>query len=219
MGIVKYSQKEHIKSMKILAISDTVIEGLYSGGVTQRFAGTELVISCGDLPYAYPEYLLSMLNAALFYVRGNHDVSVQNWQVPQPGPLGGFDLHKKITRFNGLLLAGIEGSLRYRDGPFMYSQNEMWMNVFELIPGLIVNRMRYGRFLDIFVTHAPPFGIHDEIDLPHQGIKAFTWFDRVFSPKFHLHGHIHIYNHNVKRETVFDGTRIINCYGYQEITV
>lgn len=205
--------------MKILAVSDTVIEGLYSGGVVNRFAGTDLIISCGDLPYAYPEYLLSMLNATLFFVRGNHDISSQSWQIQHPGPLGGFDLHKRITQYKGLLLAGVEGSLRYREGPFMYSQSEMWMNVFELVPGLIVNRLRFGRFLDIFVTHAPPFGIHDETDLPHQGIKAFLWLDRVFSPLFHLHGHIHLYNHNSNRETLLGDTRIINCYGFREILI
>ena len=205
--------------MKILAISDTVIEGLYSGGVVNRFSGTDVIISCGDLPYAYPEYLLSMLNAMLFFVRGNHDISSRSWQVQHPGPLGGFDLHKRTAQYNGLLLAGVEGCLRYREGPFMYSQNEMWLNVFELVPRLIVNRLRFGRFLDIFVTHAPPFGIHDEMDLPHQGIKAFLWLDRVFSPTLHLHGHIHLYNHNSNRETMLGTTRIINCYGFQEILI
>ncbi len=205
--------------MKILAISDTVIDGLYSGTVVNRFPDVDLLISCGDLPYYYPEYIVSMLNTPLYFVRGNHDLASQSWQAQQPGPLGGFDLHKKITQYHGLILAGVEGSIRYREGPFMYTQNEMWMNILEMIPKLMYNRLRLGRFVDIFVTHTPPYSIHDEIDLPHQGIKAFLWFDRVFSPRYHLHGHIHLYNHNSQRETMLFNTRIINCYGFQEIII
>jgi len=38
-----------------------------------RFGDVELVLSCGDLPYYYLEYIVSMLNVPLLYVHGNHD--------------------------------------------------------------------------------------------------------------------------------------------------
>lgn len=203
--------------MKILAISDTVVDGLYSAGASGRCAEAELIISCGDLPYYYPEYLISILNIPLFYVRGNHDVGAESFQKAHPGPLGGFDLHRRIHVENGVILAGVEGSLRYRDGPFMYSQSEMWFNVFGLIPYLLINRIRYGRYVDIFVSHAPPFGVNDREDYPHKGVKAFHWFDRVFLPKYHLHGHIHLYQHQNSRVSKIGNTSVINCYGYQII--
>ena len=91
----------------------------------------------------------------------------------------------------------------------------MWMHVVRLVPGLLRNRLFYGRFLDIFVTHAPPWGIHDGPDYPHIGIKAFRWLIRVFKPQYHFHGHIHVYKPNMITETQFGATNVVNTYGYR----
>jgi Icc-related predicted phosphoesterase len=112
-------------------------------------------------------------------------------------------------------MAGVEGSLRYNTGPYQYTQNQMWMHVFRLVPQLFINRLRYGRFLDIFITHAPPWKIHDAEDRPHQGIKAFRWFDKVFQPSYHVHGHVHLYRQDAIKLTFFGKTNILNTYGYQ----
>jgi uncharacterized protein len=112
-------------------------------------------------------------------------------------------------------MAGVEGSIRYKPGPFQYSQQEMWRNVFRLVPGLIRNRLRFGRYLDIFITHAPPRGINDREDLPHQGIDAFRWLLEVFRPRYHLHGHIHLYGLEVVRVVNYHQTEVINTYGYR----
>ena len=93
----------------------------------------------------------------------------------------------------------------------------MWRMVFQLVPQLLINKMRFNRFLDLFITHAPPFGIHDQDDLPHTGIKAFNWFNRVFQPTYHLHGHIHVYRNDAIIETKINKTTILNCYGYKEV--
>lgn len=57
---------------------------------------------------------------------------------------------------------------------------EMWGNVYHLAPKLLINRIRYGRYLDVLVAHSPPWGIHDQDDLPHQGFKSFLTFMRWF---------------------------------------
>jgi len=86
-------------------------------------------------------------------------------------------------------------------------------------PRLLLNRLRYGRYLDIFVTHASPWGIHDMPDLTHRGIKAFRWFLLVFHPTYHFHGHIHIYRPDTVTETVFGKTRVINTFGYRSMVM
>ena len=58
--------------MKILAVSDTEVPILYSPSIVQRFRDVDVIISCGDLPYYYLEYMISMLDVPLYYVRGNH---------------------------------------------------------------------------------------------------------------------------------------------------
>ncbi|MCX8062242.1 MAG: metallophosphoesterase [Anaerolineales bacterium] len=205
--------------MKILAVSDKVVNALYSPCIVQRFQKIDIVISCGDLPYDYPEYLTSLLNSALYFIRGNHDRAAEYFHQPHPSPLGGIDLHRRTINHEGVLLAGIEGSIRYKDGPFMYSQSEMWIHVIRLVPALLLNKIRYGRYLDVFVTHAPPFGIHDQADYAHQGIHAFRWFDEKFQPTFHLHGHIHLYGLDQGQKSWLGSTQVINCYGFQEIDI
>jgi Icc-related predicted phosphoesterase len=81
---------------------------------------------------------------------------------------------------------------------------------------LLLNRIKYNRYLDIFITHAPPWKIHDADDLPHQGIKAFRWFIETFQPRYHFHGHIHIYRPDTIRKTILGRTEILNTYGYLE---
>ena len=78
-----------------------------------------------------------------------------------------------------------------------------------------MNRLRYGRYLDIFVTHAPPRGIHDGEDLPHQGFEGYLSLLRRFRPMLMIHGHQHVYNRSETTETDYGGTRIINTYGYR----
>lgn len=206
--------------MKILAVSDIELGFLYNIQIAQRFKDVDLLISCGDLPYYYLEFMVSMLDRPLYYVRGNHASKVEITTAgPRSSPWGAIDLHRRVARgpFD-TLLAGIEGSLRYNYGPHQYTQGEMWLLVFELVPRLMYNRLRFGRFLDIFVTHAPPWKIHDRDDRPHQGIKAFRWFDRVFKPAYHLHGHIHVYRNDATTVTRYGQTTIMNCYGYREFT-
>lgn len=205
--------------MKILALSDQIIPFIYSPAVRQRFHTVDLVIGCGDLPYAYLEFVLTMLDKPSYFVRGNHDEILEHVTETQSRthPHGATDLHRRSIREKDLLLAGIEGSLRYRPGSFQYRQDEMWFHVLHLVPALLANRALHGRYLDIFVTHAPPEGIHDRPDLPHRGIRAFRWLVKVFQPALYFHGHVHRYRPDDPIETRSGATRIINAFGYQEV--
>ncbi len=206
--------------MKVLTLSDVVIDLVYSPRIRSRFGDTDLVIGCGDLPYYYLEYVVSTLDAPVFYVRGNHAHVVEYSEAGQrTEPHGGIDLHRRAFRCGGLLMAGVEGSLRYRPGLYQYTDSEMWAHVISLVPALLQNRLIHGRYLDVFVTHAPPVGIHDQADLPHRGVKAFRWLDRVFRPRYHLHGHIHVYRSDTITETMFGPTKVVNTYGYREIEI
>jgi uncharacterized protein len=206
--------------MKILTLSDVQIPFLNSPQVKKVFSGADLIISCGDLPPHYLEYIVSALDVPHYFVRGNHAQEIEQEDGTRcPEPFSGANLHRRVVNFRGLLLAGVEGSLRYRKGPFQYSQYEMWKFVLELAPRLLLNRLRHGRALDVFVTHASPWGIHDQEDLPHQGIHAFVWLIKVFKPAYHFHGHIHVYHPDTVTESKVGETRVLNTYGYREIDV
>jgi Icc-related predicted phosphoesterase len=208
--------------MNVLSLSDEVLDKIYSANLRERFPEVDMVISCGDLPYYYLEFVIDALIAVpLFFVRGNHAQTAEFGEKgkERKGPMGAVDLHRKVVRHEGLLMAGFEGSVRYREGKFMYTQNGMWLEVLSLVPRLVLNRLIYGRALDVLVTHAPPWGIHDQEDLAHHGFKAFRWLLEAFRPAYHFHGHIHVYSKQEVMETDFGGTRVINTYGYRQTVI
>ncbi|MCD6426160.1 MAG: metallophosphoesterase [Anaerolineales bacterium] len=200
--------------MKILSVSDQVDPRIYSDKLKERHNDVAFVLSCGDLPYEYLEFIISGLNQPLYFVHGNHDHSKKIEQdETQTHPLGGDNLHGRICREQGLLLAGIDGSIQYnRKTKYQYTQGEMWSHVLRLVPGMLYNKLAYGRFLDIFVTHAPPRGVHEGVDWTHQGIKAFRWLIDNFQPAYHFHGHIHIYRPDTVIETRIGKTLVINTF-------
>lgn len=208
--------------MRSLVISDKVEPVLYSAAIKHRVGEIDLILSCGDIPFYYLEYIVSMLNKPTYYVFGNHGREVE-YQSGKNGawmkktePMGAANLHCQTYQEGPLLLAGLEGSIRYNKAPrFQYTESEMWGNISRLIPGLLYNRLRHGRYLDVLVTHSPPYGIHDKPDRPHQGFKSFLKFMQLFRPRYLLHGHIHIYRHNETTYTKYLDTEIINVYPYQ----
>ncbi len=207
--------------MKILSISDKEVNRIYSPQIRQRFNDIDLAIGCGDLSYYYLEYIISTLDVPLYFVRGNHAKKIEYGCAGQrESPWGAVNLHKKVLKDQktGLLLSGIQGSLRYNRGDYQYTQGEMWAMVLRLVPTLIWNKLHYGRYLDIFVTHAPPWGIHDRDDPAHQGAKAFRWLILTFQPTFHLHGHVHVYYPNTITETLLGRTRVLNTYGFRKLS-
>ena len=206
----------------MLCLSDVEVGAVYSPLIRERFPGLDAVISCGDLPWNYLEFVISMLDLPLYYVQGNHVYDVVDGEGEvRHHPDGATNLHRQVIYDPklDLILAGIEGSLRYNRRSYQYTQRQMWQMVFGLVPQLLYNKMRYGRYLDVFVTHAAPKGIHDDDDPAHQGVDAFLWLIENFSPKVHLHGHIHLYNPLKARETMHGDTRVINCYGHREISL
>lgn len=199
--------------MKILAVSDHVVEGVYSSHIRKRFGDVDMVLSCGDLPYSYLEYIVTLLGVPSFFVHGNHDhpeYMANGHTLTEPG--GWTNLDGQTVQDKGLLLAGLEGSMRYKpNAPFQYTESEMAYKAWCLAPALLMNRMLHGRYLDILITHSPPFGIHDGEDLPHRGFKALLGFMERFRPRYLLHGHKHVYGPETWRTRYLD-TEVVNVY-------
>jgi len=206
--------------VKILAVSDEVVERLYSLCAGGHFQEVELILGCGDLPYHYLENLVSLLNVPLFYVPGNHDPQ-HNLQDSRTFAQGGSNLDLKLIRHKKFLIGGLGGSSRYRpDGVNQYTQTESYLRAFQLLPQFLLNRLNYGRALDILITHSPPFGIHDEDTQAHQGLKAINWLMRVAKPRYHFHGHTHFQRRNLSPSDTTSGeTKIINIFPYKVIEV
>jgi Icc-related predicted phosphoesterase len=199
--------------VEILAVSDQVVESIHSPQICERFKGVDMVLSCGDLPYSYLEYIVTMLNVPGFFVHGNHDrleYTAGGDVLTEPG--GWVNLDGRTAVSKGVLLAGLEGSIRYKPGAaYQYTEWEMTCKVWSLAPALLMNRVCHGRYLDVLVTHAPPLGIHDGKDWPHRGFKSFLGLMKRFRPRYLLHGHKHIYGPETSRTRYLD-TEVINVY-------
>ena len=209
-----------VQRLNVLAISDEVDERIYSSTIRARFAHVDLVLSCGDLPYYYLDYVVSMLNVPLYRVRGNHEPKLEYGEHTARGDAWGtINLHGRVVNERGLLLAGLEGSRRYNNGPYQYTEAGMRLQVARMVPRLLINKARYGRFLDVLISHAPPRHIHDQPDRCHQGFEVFRWFLRTFRPRYHLHGHIHVYSNQTVTRTRFHDTLVLNAYGYRELQI
>ena len=208
--------------MQLLTISDEIVPAIYSLNLKRRFPQVGCILSCGDLPYYYIEFALSMLDVPCFYIHGNHDTSqILDGGQELHAPRGATLLDGHGVRHAGLTIAGLGGSLRYRpDGVYMYSDAEMLWRVWRLVPWMLFNRLRYGAYLDILITHAPPFGIHNGPDYPHQGFKAFLWLMDRFRPRYLIHGHIHrSYGYTTVHSSIYGATQVINTAGYRLLEI
>jgi len=58
----------------VLCVADHIGPRVYSPGVKDRFQGVQLVISAGDLPLSYYDFLVSSLNKPLLFVFGNYNL-------------------------------------------------------------------------------------------------------------------------------------------------
>ena len=191
--------------MKVLTVSDNVLPQLEDArNLRERYGDVDGVVSCGDMPAPYLDFIVSVLNMPLLYVRGNHDL---DYSSERPG---GDNLHQRVIYYKGLSFAGLEGSPRYNRDPVQYSEYQMWLMVLGMVPGLWLRRLRYGYGVDVLVTHAPPRDIHDLPDKPHRGFRSLRFLLRVCRPRYMLHGHVDTWDRRKPTETEFAGTKIIN---------
>jgi Icc-related predicted phosphoesterase len=216
--------------MKILCISDQIDPLIYTNTIKERFKDIDIILSAGDLPMDYLEFIVSSLNKPLLFVFGNHNIEELDYYKNEGDyPLmwpdkdgyihnsGAIHTGSKVVMEEGLIFAGLGGSMRYNRGKNQYTEFQMYLEIFKLLPKLILNRIFRGRFLDILLTHASPAGIHDKEDRCHWGFKSFLWFMRVFKPKYLIHGHIHLYDLSDVRLTRYENTLVINAYSHYVI--
>jgi Icc-related predicted phosphoesterase len=208
--------------MQFLTVSDEVVPAIYSLNIKERFRSINAVLGCGDLPPYYLEFMVTMLAVPCFYVNGNHNgVEYTEDGEQLHAPRGCTLVERRSICYKGLLIAGLGGSIRYNNEQgAQYTEMEMLAHVWMLAPYLLLNRWRYGRYLDVLLTHAPPLGIHNGPDYPHRGFQAFLTFMDYFRPRYLIHGHIHqSYGFSAVTETHYKQTMVLNTAGYRLLTI
>ncbi len=124
----------------------------------------------------------------------------------------------RIEDVAGLRVAGLGGSIRYREGPNQYTQKEMRGRARRLRRRAAARRLRRRRGVDVLLTHAPPLGVGDEEDPAHQGFEALLDLVERLSPKFLIHGHIHPYG-EARPDRQLGTTTVVNAVPFRLLEV
>ena len=231
--------------MKILCVSDYVDPLIYNQNVKEAFPDIDLILCAGDLPMDYIDFIVSVFNKPTYFVFGNHDLKeyhlyhkdnrldgsrfTKNYDQAIHGHGATYLGFKNFVNENlifedpqtgkktPLLLAGTSGTVRYNNGLCQFSDSHMKFKLLKMVPRLIINKLKYGRFLDIFMTHASPRHIHDHEDQCHIGFDCYNWFLQRFKPTYMVHGHIHLYDLREERVGKYYDTTVVNAYAHYVI--
>ncbi len=192
-----------MKYARILVIADETVPAFMDYYNPDVFKNIDLIISCGDLPARYLSFIATVFHGDVLYVPGNHD----NGYEENP-PFGCVNIDGKIYNWRGLRIMGLGGSMRYKDGPYQYTEKEMKRRYRKMAFQLWKNKG-----IDILVTHAPARHFHDGDDPCHQGFYTFIEILRKYQPKYFIHGHVHMTYGNYPRLSTFEeNTMVINAY-------
>lgn len=190
--------------MKILLVADEEDKSLWDYYTKDKTAGTDFILSAGDLKSEYLSFLVTMVNRPVFFVPGNHDEEYQKM------PPEGCDLiDGKLIEYNGIRIMGLGGSYKYNGGPFQYTERQMKTRINKLRP-----KINKAKGVDIIVAHAPICGYGDGKDLAHRGFECFLPLIEKYQPKYFIHGHVHQrYGYDFQREFKIGETTVINASG------
>lgn len=179
--------------MKALVIADRAPEASLRTVIEQN--NIDILITLGDLTYsdlAELEYITTIPKIGVY---GNHCMGTYM------EPLGIANAHLKVYEWNGLKIGGFEGCVRYKENPeaIMYTQEQA------------VTMLQGFPKVDIFLSHAPPFGINDEPGDPsHEGFRALRTYLDEQQPGLWLHGHTYPTEDQLVRQ--HNNTRIEYVY-------
>lgn len=232
--------------MKILCVSDYVDPLVYNQDAKKIFPDIDLILCAGDLPMDYIDFIVTVFNKPTYFIFGNHNLKEFHYYhknadaFVKPEDLYGGNYHthggsylgfkaivdENLTYTNPetgkttpLLIAGVSGSLKYNNGLNQYTDRQMYLKLLKMIPRLLLNKHKYGRYLDILLTHASPRHIHDHEDPCHKGFECFNWFINKFHPTYLIHGHIHLYDMREERVGIYDNTTVINAYAHYVLEI
>lgn len=156
-----------------------------------RSANYDVCLLLGDVtPGDIHEILKIVPQDKIYGLLGNHD----SFNVLSEANIKNF--HGKVIEVNGVRIAGMQGSHRYKQGEHVLYTHEESIE--------IADKMEQA---DILVSHDRPFLI-DNKDKVHDGLKGITYYCYKNHIKIQVHGHLH----DDTEETLKNGTKVYGKY-------
>ena len=198
-----------------------MIPRIHSATLRERLGHVALVVSCGDLPASYLEFIADALNRPVYYVLGNHAEELtrrcsgnrscqteRRSRSQREGHSGSGD--GTDSRRDSRAVRAIARTNRHN-----ISDWEIGLMAAKMAPRLHLNRLRQGRALDLLVSHAPPRDVNDRPDPAHRGFEPLRGFLEKWRPAYHIHGHVHLYDRSQSFQQRFADTDVINVFPYR----
>ncbi len=183
----------------ILAIADEerpalTIPGGVDFGPDDR---PDVLLSAGDLDFAYVTAVADAFDVPCVMVPGNHDPSLEGFTLSPagwvragrhdtwPGPEGAWAADRDVVEVAGLRIAGLGGCGRYSSGP------NQWTDAQAMRRARRVLRKARRAGADVLLTHAPGTPGAPADDDVHRALPAVDMLVDKLRPALHLHGHVH----------------------------
>ncbi len=198
--------------MRILVLADEPVQRLWGEYGLETIRKADLILSAGDLPAHYLEYMTTFGPGPVVYVHGNHNEAYAS--VP---PEGCICAEGHVVQVRGIRILGLGGCMRYRpDVPTMFTEKEMAARIRRLR-----RELRQTGGFDILLAHSPIAGVGDQPDLPHRGFECFKPLLSRYRPLVMFHGHIHqAYSaFGFQRVREWEGIPVINACGSYEFAL
>lgn len=189
--------------MRLLLLADEESKYYWDYFEKEKLEGIDLIISCGDLSPQYLSFLATFAKVPVLYVKGNHDYCYED--TP---PDGCICIDDDIYVHDGVRIMGLGGCMCYNYGKLQFTEQKMKLRYHKLW-----FKLKKHKGIDVLITHAPAYELNDSKDLPHRGFKVFKEIIDKYQPKLFAHGHVHInYGRDFKRESYYNGTKVINAF-------
>ena len=158
--------------MKLLIITDLHFWANDEYKITEELDEYDICFLLGDIQSEYLKELKQIIKTPMYGLNGNHDS-----KTIEGAEIG--NLHGRCGRKNDCVFCGLQGSVRYKSGPWtMYTQEES-REICKALPPC-----------DVFLTHDKAFDV-GESDPAHCGLQGILEYIEEHQPKLHIHGHLH----------------------------
>jgi Icc-related predicted phosphoesterase len=195
-------QNKHIEPIKIpfnltaLVIADT--HGCLRESDIPKDVDYDVCLLLGDVYDNDLKVLLPCIHSNVYGILGNHDGF---------GTLSRFDvgnLHGGMVEINGVKIAGLQGSIKYKNADMPLYTDEESDDVADILP-----------LADILISHDSPKYVFGTNDFAHSGLTGITKYCEKHNIPLNLHGH----HHENKTTFLENGTTSICTYGVNLITI
>ena len=196
--------------MKLLLLGDQESPYLWEHYKPGMLSGYDIILSSGDLSAKYLSFLVTMGNAPLLYVHGNHDGIYDKYP-----PEGCDSAEDQVIICKGLRIVGLGGCPIYNGKPYQFTEQQMRRRIRRLR-----RKIKKAGGVDIVLTHAPAAGYGDASDFAHRGFECFVEFMDEYQPRYLIHSHVHLnYGCNIPRILQYNNTTIINAYERYDLDI